>query len=249
MTLNENNFSLLYKLKESSVEIESEIQVGITTYLNPFSYVMARKRKDLFSRFDFIHSDGIALSLALRLIGCKNKRKSFDYTSMAPEIFEKCASKKLKIALVGSEENFVHAAAKNFRERYGESLNISYVRNGFFLDDHEKIACINEIIEKKSDVVIVGMGTPLQEEFLVRLVNAGWIGAGYTCGGFFHQTAASLSGGDYYPKWIDRFNLRWLYRMYDEPKLIKRYAVYYPEFAFKFFVDYFLLKTREFYKK
>ena len=69
------------------------------------------------------------------------------------------------------------------------------------------------------------MGTPKQEEFLLDLSQAGWKGTGYTCGGFLHQTAQNIK---YYPKWIDLFNLRAIYRIYDEPRLIKRYMLEYP---------------------
>ena len=70
------------------------------------------------------------------------------------------------------------------------------------------------------------MGTPLQEQFLIDLQKSGWVGKGYTCGGFLHQTA---NGIQYYPKWINRLGLRAFYRMYDEPQLIKRYFIDYPQ--------------------
>ena len=83
------------------------------------------------------------------------------------------------------------------------------------------------------------MGTPFQEQFLVDLKNLGWIGAGYTCGGFIHQTAANIK---YYPEFFNTYNLRWLYRMIDEPKLIKRYLILYPKSTFLFFFDFIIYK-------
>ena len=59
---------------------------------------------------------------------------------------------------------------------------------------------------------------------------------GMTCGGFLHQTANNIK---YYPNWIDRFNLRGFYRMYDEPYLIKRYFVWYPWALIKYTIDSF----------
>ena len=52
-----------------------------------------------------------------------------------------------------------------------------------------------------------------------------WQGIGYTCGGFLHQTANHIQ---YYPHWINRLGLRAFYRIYDEPKLFKRYFIDYP---------------------
>lgn len=41
-----------------------------------------------------------------------------------------------------------------------------------------------QINELNPDLVVVGMGAPLQEKFLVDLVGLGWRGRGYTCGVF-----------------------------------------------------------------
>jgi N-acetylglucosaminyldiphosphoundecaprenol N-acetyl-beta-D-mannosaminyltransferase len=79
------------------------------------------------------------------------------------------------------------------------------------------------------------MGVPLQEEFLIDLRDTGWTGTGYTCGGFFHQSARKL---EYYPRLFDKLQLRWLYRMIQEPRLAKRYLLDYPKFVFIFIWDY-----------
>ena len=61
----------------------------------------------------------------------------------------------------------------------------------------------------------------MQEQFLLKVKNAGFDGIGFTCGGFIHQTAKDEI--DYYPGWVDRMNLRFLYRMYKEKHTRKRY--------------------------
>ena len=85
------------------------------------------------------------------------------------------------------------------------------------------------------DIIVCGMGAPLQEQLLVDLQNIGWIGTGYTCGGFLHQIASNIQ---YYPIWTDKYHLRWAYRIYDEPKLFKRYFWEYPKFLMVFIYDY-----------
>lgn len=58
--------------------------------------------------------------------------------------------------------------------------------------------------------------------FLLKVRNAGFQGIGFTCGGFIHQTANNEI--EYYPLWIDRMNLRFVYRMYKEKHTRKRYV-------------------------
>ena len=79
------------------------------------------------------------------------------------------------------------------------------------------------------DFLIVGMGVLMQERFLLKVRDSGYQGIGFTCGGFIHQTAKDEI--DYYPGWVDRMNLRFLYRMYKEKHTRKRYiqtALFFP---------------------
>ena len=78
-----------------------------------------------------------------------------------------------------------------------------------------------KIVATAPDFLIVGMGMLAQERFLLRVRDAGFRGIGFTCGGFIHQTARNEI--DYYPGWVDRMNLRFLYRMYREKHTRKRY--------------------------
>lgn len=65
------------------------------------------------------------------------------------------------------------------------------------------------------------MGILMQERFLLKVKEAGFKGIGFTCGGFIHQTAKNEI--DYYPEWVNRMNVRFVYRMYKEPHTRKRY--------------------------
>lgn len=207
----------------------------LVTFLNPYSYVVARSVEGVFKRFSVIGIDGSMLVLALRMIGLRVSRRSFDLTSLAPVVFGRCAKEGLSVALVGGEPGVAEEAARHFRRLYGSDLKVDFIHDGFFESDARRESVIGELVVLAPRVLIVGMGTPLQERFLIDVADAGWCGLGLTCGGFFHQTASK--GGDYYPKWIDKLNLRWLYRMFDEPKLIKRYFKGYSEFCFVFILD------------
>jgi N-acetylglucosaminyldiphosphoundecaprenol N-acetyl-beta-D-mannosaminyltransferase len=79
------------------------------------------------------------------------------------------------------------------------------------------------------------MGVVRQERFLLAARNAGFRGVGFTCGGFIHQTARDEI--DYYPAWINRWNLRFLYRMYREPHTRMRYLKAGIVFPIKFLLE------------
>jgi N-acetylglucosaminyldiphosphoundecaprenol N-acetyl-beta-D-mannosaminyltransferase len=209
---------------------------GLVSFLNPYSYVVARRspNRDVYGKLDRIYFDGIALSLAMRIHGVKRPRTSFDMTSCARQVFSDAAVKGVTVCFVGGMDGVAATAAEIIKgEFFG--LLVTGIYGGYFSSTQKRADTIAEIVSAKPAVVIVGMGAPLQEVFLVDLWAAGWRGRGYTCGGFLHQTASS--GIKYYPQWMDRFHLRWLFRLLDEPKLIKRMIVYYPTFVALFFVD------------
>ena len=207
----------------------------LVTYLNSYSYCLMRLRPELLHSFDEIHIDGIALVLFLRLFGIvRVERRSFDMGSYAPHFFEKLLRVQRTVYFIGGEPGEAERAVRKFQEAF-PGLRVAGCRNGFFSNDAERRKTLENICAIAPDYVVCGMGTPLQEIFLLDLRRQGWQGTGFTCGGFLHQSAGELY---YYPHWINRMNLRWLYRIYREPKLLYRYGWEYPKFVHWFLKDF-----------
>ncbi len=207
----------------------------LVTFVNPYSYLMLKSRIDHgLNFFDYIGVDGQSLLPFISARGGRFCRTSFDYGSIAGMIFDAASKLNKSVALIGSDEQSITIAVQRIRARH-HGINIVYFRNGYFNGDAERFDAFKEISQKNIDLVVCGMGVFNQEKFLIDCRAQGWDGAGFTCGGFFHQIAKA--DGDYYPKLINDFNLRAIYRMYDEPKLIKRYAVDYPRAYFRLIID------------
>ena len=162
--------------EKSSVHQIFETKGKVYTYLNPVSYLTALDNKELFGKMDGIFADGGLLVKAIKMVyGKQVTRRSFDMTSMAPELFAYVAKHGKTIYIVASKQEQVEKAVEIFRERYP------------------------------------------------KVKNAGYQGVGFTCGGFIHQT--SKNEIDYYPAWVDKTNLRFVYRMWKEPHTRKRYVM------------------------
>lgn len=193
----------------------------IYTFLNPVSYLSALENKDSFSKFDGIFADGSILVAAIHLVYGKTvTRRSFDMTSLAPELLAYAESNDKSIYIVASRQEQVEKAVGIFKERYPE-LNIVGYRNGYFVSEEEQLMEAQHIIDVNPDFLIVGMGVLMQERFLLKVKESGYQGIGFTCGGFIHQTAKNEI--DYYPAWADKLNLRFVYRMFKEKHTRKRY--------------------------
>lgn len=193
----------------------------IFTFLNPVSYLTALSNKEIFSKYDGIFADGSLLVIAIKLLyGMKVIRRSFDMTSLAPEVLNYAAKHGKTIYIVASKQEQLEKAIEIFKERYPNLLFAGY-RNGYFASEEEQNKEAAYITQLNPDFLIVGMGALMQERFLLKVKEAGYQGIGFTCGGFIHQT--SKNEIDYYPKWADRLNLRFVYRMYKEKHTRKRY--------------------------
>jgi N-acetylglucosaminyldiphosphoundecaprenol N-acetyl-beta-D-mannosaminyltransferase len=208
-------------------------QKKITTFLNPFSYVLARNNKSQLEAFN-VKIDGGILVLILNLFGFNCTRKSFDMTSLAPEVFNDAINNNKSIYFIGTKPKVIDLAIKNIQVQFPELYICGY--SDGYIDQGQWLVVFDSINSLKADYVICGMGTPIQEQFLIDLQKSGWAGKGYTCGGFLHQTA---NGIQYYPSWVNTLGLRAFYRMYDEPKLIRRYFIDYPYAIVIILIDLF----------
>ena len=142
-------------------------------------------------------------------------------TSLAPELLKYAETNGKSVYVVASRQDQVEKAILIFQERYPRLIVAGY-RNGYFSSETEQEVEARHIVNVNPDFLIIGMGALMQEQFLLMVKNTGFKGIGFTCGGFIHQTANDEI--DYYPAWINRMNLRFLYRMIKEKHTRKRYA-------------------------
>lgn len=238
------NTTLAKKIAQSEKVNLFDLEKGVRiyTFLNPVSYLTALKKVSLFESMDGIFADGMLLVWAIRLFyGKKVKRKSFDMTSLAPMVFRYANDHHLSVCIVATHQNLLEKAIGRLKELY-PSIIWKGCRNGYFSGDEEESREAKCIAELNPDILIVGMGIGNQERFLLNCKIAGFKGVGYTCGGFIHQIADQNDLVNYYPKWVDKYDLRFVYRMYREPYTIKRYAKAALVFPVAFFKEWLLGK-------
>lgn len=204
----------------------------VTTFVNPHACYLEKHHADyaeMLGAFDVVTCDGIGMVKAAWASGCEGlEREAFDFTSIAGDVLQEAAKRGWSVGLVGGKPGVTKSAAKVFEDMYPE-LKITGCFSGYGAGPKEAIEFFTQ---KETQLVICGMGAPLQEKFLVDLVSNGWCGMGFTCGGFLDQT---INRSYSYPKWIDENNLRFLYRLLKEPRrLWRRYLVEYQVFVFRF---------------
>lgn len=225
-------------ISTSNIDIEDLFKENHTAYsfVNPVSYLALNKRSDLVDKLDGLFVDGGVLCRFIRIFyGEKISRTSFDLTSFAPILLQHCIEQKKTLYIVGSKQDEIEVAVTELKKRF-HGLNLIGFRNGY-LTGPEISESIESISDSSPDYLICGMGIIKQEEFILALKENGFNGVSFTCGGFLHQIA---SGGyeAYYPKYIDKLNLRFAYRFFKEPHTRKRYLVSVIKFPIIFSINY-----------
>lgn len=203
----------------------------LVTFVNPHSVAICQKNQSYLENlkdFDRVFCDGIGMVIAARKEGVDVDRLSFDATSLSPIVFGLLADQQIAIYFVGGAPGISNSAAQVISKKFPR-LKVKHTFSGYGSDP---ASSINLIANDGYSVVVVGLGVGKQEEYLLRLSNAGWTGIGLTCGGYFDQVGSS---DRYYPIWIDKLNIRFLYRIFMEPRrLSRRYFIEYIPFLIKY---------------
>tara|TARA_R110002094_G_scaffold2675_3_gene10491 strand:- start:1265 stop:1984 length:720 start_codon:yes stop_codon:yes gene_type:complete len=204
-------------------------QFHIVSFVNPFSYIELLKSPALIDGVDSFFADGALLRTFHNLFYPSNKveRLSFDFSSIAHDVFNWCQDKNKKVALIGGEASEITVAVHNIKKLY-PALNIAYSHDGYVKDKKICKEVKNNVINSGAEVLICGMGTPLQEDFLLSLKNCqSSLKLGFTCGGFLTQTSIKP---DYYHPLVKKTGLRWLQRMIMHTHVRNRVLKEYPKF-------------------
>lgn len=119
--------------------------------------------------------------------------------------------------LVGSKPAVIDETVEKLRKEF-EGINIVGYRDGYFKEDSEYDALIDDIAEKQPDVVFVAMGSPKQELLMERMSKRH--AAIYQgLGGSFDVYTGHVERA---PQWWVKHNLEFAYRLLKQPSRIKR---------------------------
>ncbi|MEZ5571303.1 MAG: WecB/TagA/CpsF family glycosyltransferase [Halioglobus sp.] len=134
------------------------------------------------------------------------------------DLLQHAERKRWSVFYLGSQESVVNCGRALIKRRFPD-LRIQ-LQNGYSTDQATIVARINAL---QPDILLVGMGMPLQERWLIEHLQELDIG-------FATQAGATL---DYYtgaqakpPRWMSDIGLAWLYRLASDPaRLWRRYLL------------------------
>lgn len=179
--------------------------------------------RDVLNRADVVLNDGIGLDIYGKLAG-RRFLENLNGTDLLPRLFAAAdAARPLRVYLYGAAPGRAAKAAKNIEARF-PNVKVVGVTHGF----ERSNAVVEEINEACADVVLVGMGNPVQERWIDEnkvLLDVGVIAGIGALVDFFSGEVTRA------PEWVRAARCEWIYRLVREPKrLFARYVLGNPAF-------------------
>lgn len=168
----------------------------------------------LMDQADLIHADGMSVVFASLLAGRRRLPERIATTDFFHHAVMTAIREDLSFYMLGGSERQNLAAFAAIRAAY-PGLRLAGRRNGYFERDQDATVC-REIVASGADVLWVGLGKPLQEQWAVtnrdRLAGVGWL---KTCGGLYAFLANEIRRA---PRLAQNLGLEWIWRTVQEPR-------------------------------
>lgn len=137
-----------------------------------------------------------------------------------------------RVAMVGGAPGLAQRCAAEMQGRV-PGLKVVLTHDGYFRPGSagEK-ALVAALVDAGAEVVLVGMGSPRQEEFALRLRDEAGVAVAWCVGALFEYYAPGERARA--PEWMRRAGLEWAFRLALEPRrLAGRYLLGNAEFLLR----------------
>lgn len=189
---------------------------GILVAINAEKILHATKQTRAIINRNIGYCDGIGAVMALKKHGYKEVVK-LPGCELWLKIIDSLYREGKTFYLVGSKQEVIENTVQKLKQDFPGIQIVNY-RNGYIKTEEEKQALLEDIVEKKPDVVFVAMGSPKQELLMEEMLErhpAIYQGLG----GSFDVYTGNVKRA---PKWWVDHNLEFAYRLVKQPSRIKR---------------------------
>jgi N-acetylglucosaminyldiphosphoundecaprenol N-acetyl-beta-D-mannosaminyltransferase len=187
---------------------------------------------DLLRRADLVFCDGIGVVLGARILGRRIPQR-ITYADWMWELGRFCAARGYSLYFLGAKPGVAERAAQRLQNRFPE-LKIPGAMHGYFdkrPGSAENQRVIEEINRARPQILLVGMGMPVQERWLLENWDSVHANIALTGGAVFDYVSGGLKRP---PAWMRDNHLEWMGRLWIEPgRLWKRYVFGNPAFLLR----------------
>jgi N-acetylglucosaminyldiphosphoundecaprenol N-acetyl-beta-D-mannosaminyltransferase len=165
---------------------------------------------------DLVYGDGTGVRWAAKARGIRMKA-NLNGTDLVPALLAR--GRGLRCYLLGATPEAIERAAAHFRQAYPGCVLAGHHHG--YLDEAATNSVIDAINAADVDLLLVGMGNPLQERWIARHRARLEVGLCAGVGGLFTYWAGDL---DRAPAWMRRCGVEWLHILRRQPQKFQRYV-------------------------
>jgi N-acetylglucosaminyldiphosphoundecaprenol N-acetyl-beta-D-mannosaminyltransferase len=189
-----------------------------------------------YSKAAYAYVDGMPLVFLGRLLGLalgrKNRLTPLDWLRpLCAEAARRC----WRIFYLGSKPDVAERGARRLREEF-PGLRIK-TAHGYFdtrPDGEENRAVVEAINRCRPHLLMVGMGMPRQEKWILHNLEKVDAGAVFNVGALMDYVAGEIPTP---PRWAGQIGLEWLFRLLSQPRHLWRRYLVEPWFVLRLFVS------------
>jgi N-acetylglucosaminyldiphosphoundecaprenol N-acetyl-beta-D-mannosaminyltransferase len=183
------------------------------------------KMRDLYRKARCVHVDGMALIFLGRLLGLNLRREHrVTYVDLVRPLVAFAAREQFRVFYLGSRPGIAERGAVLLRSEI-PNLHMA-THHGYFgmvPGEPENRLVLAEIERFRPDILMVGMGMPRQEHWIVENLEHIHAHAILTSGACMDYLAGVVPIA---PRWMGRFGVEWMFRLWSEPsRLWQRYLL------------------------
>ena len=179
---------------------------------------------------DWVLCDGFGVRLAARLLG-QPLPPRHTLPDWLPRLCDTAVHREFSLFLLGAQPGVAAQAAEHLQAAHS-GLKIVGTQHGYFDQRPGSPDCraiLETINQAQPDILLVGLGMPLQEYWLMENWPHLAVKVALTGGAIFDYASGALPRP---PRWMCDHGLEWLGRLLIEPRrLWRRYLIGLPAFA------------------
>jgi N-acetylglucosaminyldiphosphoundecaprenol N-acetyl-beta-D-mannosaminyltransferase len=207
-------------------QIESGRKVVIANHNLHSLYLLRRDPafREFYAKAELIEVDSIPLILWARLVGRRSRRfHRCTYLDWRDQFWQWVARDDLRVFFVGGRPGVGETAVERLRGRW-PAIEVG-VRHGYFdveSGSPENEEVLDAVRRFRPHILLVGMGMPRQEKWILANLHRLPTCAIFTVGGAFDYEAGAQTPC---PRWLGQLGAEWLFRLATNPRLFARYTV------------------------
>jgi N-acetylglucosaminyldiphosphoundecaprenol N-acetyl-beta-D-mannosaminyltransferase len=178
---------------------------------------------------DLVYCDGAGVALGARLLGSRLPGRMTGADWIEP-LCALCAREDISLYFLGGRPAVAARAAQTLCTRY-PGLSVVGTHHGYLAGSAVCRTAIAAVNEAAPHILLVGMGTPIQEKWIAAYRQQLDVPVVWAVGALFDFVVGVQPRG---PRWMLDHSLEWLSRLWSDPRrLWRRYLVGNPLFILR----------------